>query len=68
MLKMDPYLSLCRKLKSKWIKHIRTKHNTINLIAEKLEKSHESIVIRDNFLIEHEQLSQEDQQVINSTL
>jgi hypothetical protein len=29
-----PYLSLCRKLKSKWIIYIRIKHNTLNVIAE----------------------------------
>lgn len=53
----DPYFSLCRKRKSKWLKYIRIIHNTINLIAEKLEKRHKSIGIGDNFLIEHEQLS-----------
>ena len=37
-MKMDPYLSPCTKLKSKWIKDLDIKLDTMNLIEEKLNK------------------------------
>ena len=38
-MKIDPYLSPCTKLKSKWIKDINIKPDTLNLIEEKIGKS-----------------------------
>jgi hypothetical protein len=38
-MKIDPYLSPCTKLKSKWIKDLTIKPDTLNLIKEKVEKS-----------------------------
>jgi hypothetical protein len=38
-MKIDPYLSPCTKLKSKWIKDIHIKPDTLNLIEEKVRKS-----------------------------
>jgi hypothetical protein len=38
-MKVDPYLSPSTKLKSKWIKDINIKPDTLNLIEEKVGKS-----------------------------
>jgi hypothetical protein len=38
-VEVDPYLSLCTKLKSKWIKDLNIKPDTLNLIEEKVGKS-----------------------------
>jgi hypothetical protein len=38
-MKIDPYLSPCTKLKSKWIKDFNIKPDTVNLIEEKVGKS-----------------------------
>ena len=35
-MKIDPYLSSCTKLKSKWIKDLNLKSATLNLIEEKV--------------------------------
>ena len=37
--KINPYLSPCTKLKSKWIKDLNIKPDTLNLIEEKVRKS-----------------------------
>jgi hypothetical protein len=42
-MKIDPYLSSCTKLKSKWIKDFNVKPETLNLIEEKVGKSLEHI-------------------------
>jgi hypothetical protein len=42
-MKIDPNLSPCTKLKSKWIKDPKIKPDTLNLIEEKLGKSLELI-------------------------
>ena len=34
-MKIDPYLSSCTKLKSKWIKYLNINPTTLNLIEEK---------------------------------
>ena len=47
-LQIDPYLSPCTKLKSKWIKYLNIKPETLNLIEEKVENNLECT--RDNFL------------------
>jgi hypothetical protein len=49
-MKIDPYLSPCRKLKSKWIKDLSIKPYTMNLIEEKMRKSLELIGTGGNFL------------------
>jgi hypothetical protein len=35
-MKIYPYLSLCTKIKSKWIKDLRIKPDTLKLIEEKV--------------------------------
>ena len=47
-MQIDPYLSPCTKLKSKWIKYLNIKPETLNLIEEKVENNLECT--RDNFL------------------
>ena len=49
-MKIDPYLSPCTKLKSKWIKVFNIKSNTLNLIEEKVGKSLKLIGTGENFL------------------
>jgi hypothetical protein len=47
---IDPYLSPCKKLKSKWIKDLNIKPDTLNLIEENMEKSLELIGTGGTFL------------------
>ena len=49
-MKINPYLSHCTKLKSKWIKYLHIKPDTLNLIEEKVGKSLELTGTRGNFL------------------
>ena len=49
-MKIDPYLSPCTQPKSKWIKALDIKLDTLNLIEEKVGKSLELIVTGGNFL------------------
>ena len=49
-MKIDPYLSPCTKLKSKWIKGLHIKPDTLNLIEEKLGKSLEHMCSGEMFL------------------
>ena len=49
-MKIDPYLSSCTKLKSKWVKDLNIKPNRPNLIEEKVGKSLEFIGTGGNFL------------------
>ena len=49
-MKIDPYLSPCTNLKSKWIKDSNIKQDTLNLIEEKLGKSLELSDTGGNFL------------------
>jgi hypothetical protein len=46
-MKIEPYLSLCTKFKSKWIKDLNVKPDTLNLIEEKMGKSLELIGMSD---------------------
>jgi len=46
----DPYLSFCKKLKFKWIKELRVKPDTLNLIEKKGGNSFEHIGTRETFL------------------
>jgi hypothetical protein len=47
---IDPFLSHCTKLKSKWIKDLHLKPDTLNLIEEKMGKSLEHMDMREYFL------------------
>jgi hypothetical protein len=47
---IDSYLSPCTKLKSKWIKDLNIKPDTLNLIKEKVGKSLKLIGTRGNFV------------------
>ena len=38
-MKIDPYLSPCTNLKSKWVKDLNIKPDTLNLIEEKVGKN-----------------------------
>jgi hypothetical protein len=49
-MQIAPFLSPCIKLKSKWIKDLLIKPDTLNLIEEKLGKSLKHIGTGENFL------------------
>ena len=49
-IQIDPSLSPCTKLKSKWIKDFHLKPDTLNLIEEKVGKVLEHMVRGENFL------------------
>ena len=49
-MKIDPYLSPCTRFKSKWIKDLYIKPDTLNLIEEKVGKSLELIGTGRSFL------------------
>ena len=49
-MKIDPYLSPCTKLKSKWIKDLNIKPTTLNLTEDKVGSILESIGTGNHFL------------------
>jgi hypothetical protein len=49
-MQIDPFLSPCTKLKSKWIKELHIKPESLKLIEEKVGKSLEDMGIGENFL------------------
>jgi hypothetical protein len=49
-IKIHLYLSPCTKLKSKWIKYLHTKPDTLDLIEEKVGKNLKLISTGGNFL------------------
>jgi hypothetical protein len=49
-MQIDPFLSLCTKLKSKWISDLHIKPDTLNPIEEKVGKSLEHMGTGENFL------------------
>jgi hypothetical protein len=49
-MEIDPFLSACTKLKSKWIKELHIKPETLKLIEEKVEKSLEDMGTGEKFL------------------
>jgi hypothetical protein len=51
-MQIDPLLSPCKKLKSKWIKDLHIKPNALNLIKEKMRKDLKHIGTRENFWTE----------------
>jgi hypothetical protein len=49
-MQMDPHLSPCTKLKSKWIKDLNIKPDTLNLIKQTVGNSLELVGTGGNFL------------------
>ena len=49
-MRINPYLSPCTKVKSKWIKELHIKPETLKLIEEKMGKSLEDIGTGEKFL------------------
>ena len=49
-MEIDPFLSPCKNLKSKWIKDFHIKPDTLNLIEEKVGKSLKHMNTGANFL------------------
>jgi hypothetical protein len=49
-MRIDPFLSPCIKVKSKWIKKLHIKPETLKLIEEKVGKSLEDMSIGEQFL------------------
>ena len=49
-MKIDPYLSPCTKLKSKWIRDLNINLNTLNLIEEKVGSTLQQMGTGDRFL------------------
>ena len=48
-MQMDPFLSPCTKIKSKWIKDLHIKPYSLKLIEKKEKKSLEHIDTGENF-------------------
>ena len=49
-MQIDPFSSPCTKLKSKWIKDLYIKPDTLKLIEKKVAKSFKHMGTRENFL------------------
>jgi hypothetical protein len=49
-MQINPFLSYCTKIKSKWIKDLHIKPYTLKLIEEKVGKSLEHMGIGEKFL------------------
>ena len=49
-MRIDPFLSPCTKFKSKWIKELHIKPETVKLIEEKVGKSLEDMGLGEKFL------------------
>jgi hypothetical protein len=49
-LKLDPYLSPCTSIKSKWIKDLNIRPDTLKLVQEKAVNTLEAIGISKDFL------------------
>jgi hypothetical protein len=49
-MQIDPFLSPCTKLKSKWIKDLHIKPDTLKRIEQKMGKSLEHVGTEENFL------------------
>jgi hypothetical protein len=49
-MRIDPFLSPCSKVRSKWIKALHIKPETVKLIEEKVEKSLEDMGRGETFL------------------
>jgi hypothetical protein len=49
-MQIDPFLSPCTKLKSKWIRDLHINPDTLKLTEEKVGKNLEHMVTGENFL------------------
>jgi hypothetical protein len=49
-MQIDPFISPCTNLKSKWMRDLHIKPDTLNLIEGKVEKSLEHMGAGENFL------------------
>jgi hypothetical protein len=49
-MQIDPFLSPCTKVKSKWIKELHIKPGSLKLLEEKVGESLEDMGIRENVL------------------
>jgi hypothetical protein len=49
-MRIDPFLSPCTKVKTKWIKELHIKPETLKLIVEKVGESFEDMGTRGTFL------------------
>jgi hypothetical protein len=49
-MRIDPFLSPCTKVKSKWLKELHIKPETLKLIEEKVGKSLEDMGTGEKFL------------------
>jgi hypothetical protein len=49
-MRIDPFLSLCTKVKSKWIKDLHITPETVKLIEEKVGKSLKDMGTGEKFL------------------
>ena len=49
-MQIDPFLSPCSKVKSKWIKELHIKPQTLKLVEEKVGKSLKLMGTGENFL------------------
>jgi hypothetical protein len=55
-IRIDPFLFPCSKLKSKWIKELRIKPETLKLIEEKVGKTLKDMGMGENSWTEHQWL------------
>ena len=49
-MKLNPYLSPCTKLNSKWIKHLRIRPETLHLIEERVGPNLQHVGLGSDFL------------------
>ena len=49
-MQIDPFLGPCTKLKSKWVKELHIKPDTVKLIEEKVENSLKHMATGEKFL------------------
>jgi thiol-disulfide isomerase/thioredoxin len=56
-LKLDPCLSPCTSINSKWIQNLNIRPETLKLVQERAGNTLEVIGIDKDFLREHQQLS-----------
>ena len=53
--KLDPFLSPCTKINSRWIKDLNIKPNTIKTLEENIDKSIQDIGIGKDFMTKTQQ-------------
>ena len=64
---IDPFLSPCTKVKTKWIKELHIKPETLKLIEEKVGKSLEDMAQQKNSKTEHQWLVLYNRESTNGT-